>query len=69
MNGPGEVAHHLHLAAAVAGVLLALLAAAHQRETPRKATRPSRAAKAKRVDVKARRGAVKKGRGRPGMEG
>lgn len=32
---------------------------------PRKKTRPSKAAKAKRVDTKVRRGAIKAGRGRP----
>lgn len=35
---------------------------------PRKATRPSRAARAKRVDAKVKRGAVKAARGRPGAE-
>lgn len=34
---------------------------------PRKKTKPSKAAKAKRVDAKTRRGAIKAGRGRPGM--
>jgi len=33
---------------------------------PRKKTKPSKAAKAKRVDSKVRRGAIKAGRGRPG---
>jgi ribosome-associated protein len=35
---------------------------------PRKKTKPSKAAKAKRVDSKVRRGAVKAGRGRPGSD-
>ncbi len=48
--------------------LAELVAAAHERAVPRRPTRPSRAAKARRVDSKARRGAVKKDRGRPGME-
>ncbi|MES2034011.1 MAG: alternative ribosome rescue aminoacyl-tRNA hydrolase ArfB [Pseudomonadota bacterium] len=33
---------------------------------PRKKTKPSKAAKAKRVDSKVRRGVIKAGRGRPG---
>ena len=33
---------------------------------PRKKTKPSKAARAKRVDSKVRRGAIKAGRGRPG---
>ncbi len=37
---------------------------AHVREARRVATRPSRAAKVKRVETKARRGVVKAGRGR-----
>ena len=45
--------------------LAALLAAAHVREERRIATRPSRAAKVRRVEAKARRGQVKQGRGRP----
>lgn len=44
--------------------LAALLAAAEEREARRVKTRPSRAAKARRVDAKKGRGAVKAGRGR-----
>jgi ribosome-associated protein len=40
--------------------LVALLRRAAERPTPRKATRPSKAAKARRLDDKVRRGAVKK---------
>jgi ribosome-associated protein len=35
---------------------------------PRRKTKPSKAAKAKRVDAKTRRGSVKAMRGRPGGE-
>ena len=41
-----------------------IIARAHVREARRVATRPSRAAKAKRVEAKAKRGVVKAGRGR-----
>ena len=41
-----------------------LIARAQLREARRVATKPSRAAKARRVDTKAKRGAVKQGRGR-----
>lgn len=44
--------------------LAELLAAAHVRQAKRRPTKPSRAAKAKRVDAKKGRGAVKAGRGR-----
>lgn len=44
--------------------LAELLAAAHVRPERRIATRPSRSAKAKRVEAKKGRGAVKAGRGR-----
>ena len=44
--------------------LAALIARAHIRQAKRIRTRPSRAAKAKRVDEKKGRSAVKKGRGR-----
>jgi ribosome-associated protein len=40
--------------------------AAQPHPPPRKKTKPSRAAKAKRVDSKVRRGAIKAMRGRPG---
>ena len=49
--------------------LAALLGEAHVRDAPRVATKPSRAAKARRVDSKNKRGLVKKARGRPGEEG
>ncbi|HZF44672.1 MAG TPA: alternative ribosome rescue aminoacyl-tRNA hydrolase ArfB [Sphingomonadaceae bacterium] len=41
-----------------------LIARAHVREARRVATKPSRAAKLRRVEAKAKRGAVKQGRGR-----
>jgi ribosome-associated protein len=41
-----------------------LIARAHVQQAKRKRTRPSRAAKAKRVDAKKQRGAVKQRRGR-----
>jgi len=41
-----------------------LIAKAHVQPVKRKRTRPSRAAKAKRVDAKKQRGTVKQGRGR-----
>ncbi len=44
--------------------LAALLAQAEEREARRVKTKPSRAAKARRVDAKKGRGAVKAGRGR-----
>jgi len=44
--------------------LAELLAAAHVRQARRRPTKPSRAAKAKRVDAKKGRGAVKAGRGK-----
>ena len=44
--------------------LAEMIAAAHIAPTKRKATRPSRAAKAQRVDRKKQRGAVKQGRGK-----
>jgi len=44
--------------------LAELLAAAHVRQAKRRPTKPSRAAKAKRVDAKKGRGAVKAGRGK-----
>ena len=44
--------------------LAELLAAAHVRQAKRRPTKPSRAAKARRVDAKKGRGAVKAGRGK-----
>ena len=44
--------------------LAQMIAEAHIVQAKRKATRPSRAAKAKRVDVKKQRSAVKQGRGK-----
>jgi ribosome-associated protein len=41
-----------------------LLAQAHIVQTKRKPTRPGKAAKARRVDAKKQRGAVKHGRGK-----
>jgi ribosome-associated protein len=41
-----------------------LIAKAHVRQAKRKRTRPSRAARAKRVDAKKQRGTVKQGRGK-----
>jgi len=44
--------------------LAELIARAHVRPARRRKTRPTRAAKAKRVDAKKRRGSVKEGRGK-----
>lgn len=44
--------------------LIALIAEAAVPPKPRRATKPSKTAKAKRVDTKKKRGATKKGRGR-----
>ena len=44
--------------------LAELVAKAHVRQARRKRTKPSRAAKAKRVDAKKQRGTVKQGRGK-----
>jgi len=44
--------------------LAELVAKAHVRQAKRKRTKPSRAAKAKRVDAKKQRGTVKQGRGK-----
>ena len=44
--------------------LAGLIAQAHVRQTKRIRTRPSRAAKGKRLDAKKQRGAVKQGRGK-----
>lgn len=48
--------------------LAALIAKAHQRDAKRRPTKPSRAAKAKRVDAKKGRGAVKAMRGRVALD-
>jgi ribosome-associated protein len=48
--------------------LVELLTAAHVRPERRIATKPSRSAKAKRVETKTARGAVKKGRGRVALD-
>jgi ribosome-associated protein len=45
-----------------------LVAQAHIRPERRVKTRPSKAAKAKRVETKTQRGAVKRGRSRPSVE-
>ncbi len=45
-----------------------LIAKAHVRQARRVATKPSRAAKARRVDAKKGRAQVKAGRGRPAVE-
>ena len=44
--------------------LAELIDKAHVRQPKRRATRPSRAAKAKRVDSKKQRGSIKQGRGK-----
>ena len=46
----------------------ALIRAAHIRPERRIATKPSKAAKARRVEGKAQRGAVKRGRSKPAIE-
>ncbi len=48
--------------------LAELIAKAHVRQPKRKKTRPSRAAKAKRVDEKKGRGAVKQARAKPRID-
>ncbi len=48
--------------------IAALVARAHERPERRIGTRPSRAAKRERMQAKAVRGSVKRGRGRPEME-
>jgi ribosome-associated protein len=48
--------------------LAALIAKAHERQAKRVKTKPSRAAKAKRVDAKKQRGSVKAGRGKVDFE-
>ncbi len=49
--------------------LVALIRAALERPRPRTATRPTKAARLRRLEVKARRGRLKSLRGRPGDEG
>ena len=48
--------------------LAELIAKAHVRQAKRKPTRPSRAAKAKRVDAKKQRSSVKQGRGKVSLD-
>jgi ribosome-associated protein len=48
--------------------LAEMIAAAHVVQAKRKPTRPSRSAKAKRVESKVQRGAVKRGRGRVSLD-
>jgi ribosome-associated protein len=48
--------------------LAELIDRAHVKPVKRIKTRPSRAAKAKRVDAKAKRGAIKQGRGRVSLD-
>jgi len=45
-----------------------LIARAHVQQAKRKRTRPSRAARAKRVDAKKQRGGVKQGRGKVSLD-
>ena len=49
--------------------LLALVRLAAERPKPRRATRPTKASKLRRLDGKSRRAAVKSGRGRPADDG
>jgi len=48
--------------------LAALIAKAHEREKPRRATKPTRASKVRRLDAKSRRGAIKALRGKAGTD-
>jgi ribosome-associated protein len=48
--------------------LAEMIAAAHIVQAKRKPTRPSRAAKARRVEGKVQRGAIKRGRGRVSLD-
>ena len=48
--------------------LAALILKAQEREKPRRATKPSKAAKARRLDEKSRRGAIKALRGKAGAD-
>jgi len=75
MNARGEIiltarAHRSQEANRIAARarLAELLARAQHRDPPRRKTRPSRAAKAKRVDAKVQRKAVKAGRARPDLD-
>jgi ribosome-associated protein len=48
--------------------LAALIAKAQEREKPRRATKPTRASKVRRLDAKSRRGAIKALRGKAGTD-
>jgi ribosome-associated protein len=48
--------------------VIALIDKAHERQAHRVKTKPSRAAKARRIDDKKGRGAVKKNRGKPALD-
>ena len=48
--------------------LAEMVAAAHVRPERRIKTKPSKSAKAKRVDAKARTGVIKRGRGKPALD-
>jgi ribosome-associated protein len=48
--------------------LAALILKAQERDKPRRATRPTRASKVRRLDAKSRRGAIKALRGKAGEE-
>ncbi len=48
--------------------LVALIAKAQEREKPRRATKPTKASKTRRLDEKSRRGAVKALRGKAGAD-
>jgi len=48
--------------------LIALIAKAAERPTPRRATRPTLASKKRRLDSKAARGRIKAARGKPAIE-
>jgi ribosome-associated protein len=48
--------------------VVALIDKAHERQAPRVKTKPSRAAKARRIDDKKGRGTVKKNRGKPALD-
>ena len=63
-TSPEPLAHHVRQPSARAR-LAELIAKAHVRQAKRIRTRPSRAAKAKRVDAKKERSAVKKARAKP----
>ena len=48
--------------------VIALIDQAHERQARRVKTKPSRAAKARRIDAKKGRGTVKKNRGKPSLD-